>query len=224
VSEPPASDRWRAKQAHYQEQGVARGYEAQRFSSLRTRGDTARFWRAIERALGAELAGVRSVLDTPGGTGRFAALVARGGRRLVLADLSAAMLAEARATGVPRVQADALALPFAAGSFDLVLCMRFLFHVPRELQPRVLAELARVSRRFVAVDVRHGWAWSAWTRRVRSRLGGGRVAPRMRPSEIEPLFAEAGLALRSKRWFAPGFSEKVLVLAEKPGPVAGFRA
>ena len=37
-------------------------------------------------------------------------------------------------------------------------------------------------------------------------------------SEIEPLFAEAGLALRSKHWFAPGFSEKVLVLAEKRVP------
>ena len=214
MSEPPASDRWRAKQAHYQDSGVAREYESRRFRSARTRGDAARFWRAIERALGDELVLVQSVLDTPGGTGRFAALVARGGRRCVLADLSAAMLAEARATGVPRVQADALALPFADASFDLVLCMRFLFHVPGELQPKVLSELARVSRRFVAVDVRHGWAWSAWTRRLR----GTRVAPRLRPSEIEPLFADAGLTVRSKRWFAPGFSEKVLVLAEKRVP------
>ena len=210
MSELPA-DRWRAKQAHYQEPGVAREYEARRFGSARARGDAARFWRAIERALGGELAAVQSVLDTPGGTGRFAALAARGGRSFVLADLSAAMLAEARATGVPRVQADALALPFADASFDLVLCMRFLFHVPAELQPKVLSELARVSRRFVAVDVRHGWAWSTWSRRLR----GVRVAPRLSPSEIEPLFAAAGLALRSKRWFAPGFSEKVLVLAEK---------
>ena len=215
MSEPPAPDRWRAKQAHYQEPRVAREYDARRFGSARTRGDALRFWGAIERALGSELAGVHSVLDTPGGTGRFAALVARAGRRLVLADLSAAMLAQARATGVPRVQADALALPFAEGSFDLVLCMRFLFHVPRELQPQVLAELARVSRRFVAVDVRHGRAWSAWTRAVRGALSGRRVAPRLRPSEIDPLFAQAGLAVLEKRWFAPGFSEKVLVLAEK---------
>ena len=116
MSEPPPRDRWRAKQAHYQEPEVAREYEARRFTSARTRGDAARFWRAIERALGADLAGVQSVLDTPGGTGRFAAFVARGGRSLVLADLSAAMLAEARTSGVPRVQADALALPFAADS------------------------------------------------------------------------------------------------------------
>jgi SAM-dependent methyltransferase len=158
---------------------------------------------------------VRSVLDTPGGTGRFAPLVLRAGRRLVLADLSRAMLAEARSCGAARVQADALALPFADASFDLVLCMRFLFHVPRELQPRVLRELARVSRRFVAVDVRHGWAWSSFTRGLRGRLAARPVSPRLRPAEIGPLFAEAGLALRSTRWFAPGFSEKVLVLAEK---------
>ncbi len=215
MSEPPAPDRWRAKQAHYQEPEVAREYDARRFSSARTRGDAARFWRAIEAGLGSELAGVRSVLDTPGGTGRFAALAAGEGRKLVLADLSRAMLVEARATGAPRVQADALALPFADASFDLVLCMRFLFHVPPELQPRVLAELARVSRRFVAVDVRHGWAWSAWTRSLRSKLLARPASPRLRPREVDPLFAEAGLRVRSKRWFAPGFSEKLLVLAEK---------
>jgi len=215
VSEGLPADRWRAKQAHYQDPAVAREYEARRFGSARTRGDTRRFWRAIEAGLGAELASVRSVLDSPGGTGRFAPLVLREGRSLVLADLSRAMLAEARASGAPRVCADALALPFADSSFDLVLCMRFLFHVPRELQPRLLAELARVSRRFVAVDVRHGWAWSAWTRSLRGRLLARPVSERLPPSGIEPLFAKAGLGVRSKRFFAPGFSEKVLVLAEK---------
>lgn len=214
MSDGPA-DRWRAKQAHYQDPAVAREYEERRFRSARTRGDTARFWRAIVRGLGEDLAHVRLVLDSPAGTGRFAPFVLREGRRLVLADLSHAMLAQVRASGAPRVQADALALPFADASFDLVLCMRFLFHVPRELQPGVLAELARVSRRFVAVDVRHGRAWSAWTRSLRGRLLARPVAPRLRPSEVDPLFAEAGLRVRSKRWFAPGFSEKLLVLAEK---------
>jgi ubiquinone/menaquinone biosynthesis C-methylase UbiE len=215
VSEGDASEHWRAKQSHYQDPAVARDYEARRFSSMRSRSDAARFWRAIERALGDELTGVRSVLDTPGGTGRFAPLVARAGRTFVLADLSRAMLAEAGSTGAPRVCADALALPFADASFDLVLCVRFLFHVPRELQPQVLRELARVSRRYVAVDVRHGWAWSAWTRALRGRIFARAVSPRMQPSRIEACFAEAGLAVRSKHWFAPGFSEKVLVLAEK---------
>ncbi|MBK7643821.1 MAG: class I SAM-dependent methyltransferase [Planctomycetes bacterium] len=218
MSEAPSADRWRAKQAHYQDPAVAREYDARRFAGARKSGDTARFWRAIEQGLGPELARVHSVLDTPGGTGRFAAFAAREGRSCVLADLSHAMLAQAHTSGVPRVQADALALPFADASFDLVLCMRFLFHVPRELQPRVLAELARVSRRFVAVDVRHGCAWSAWTRALRGKLLARAAAPRMRPAEIDPLFAAAGLAVSGKRWFAPGFSEKVLVLAEKQVP------
>jgi len=215
VSEGPAADRWRAKQAHYQDPAVAREYEATRFRSLRTRGDTQRFWRALEAGLGDELPRLQSVLDMPGGTGRFARLFARRGRKFVLADLSCAMLAEARTSGAARVCADALALPFADASFDLVLCMRFLFHVPRELQPQVLRELARVSRRFVAVDVRHGWAFSAWTRALRGRLLARPVSPRMQPFQIDPFFAEAGLAVRSKHWFAPGFSEKVLVLGEK---------
>jgi len=215
VSEGPSADRWREKQAHYQQAAVAREYEARRFASARTRGDAARFWRAIERALGPELGSVHSVLDTPGGTGRFAPLILREGRSLVLADLSRAMLAEAGDLGAARVQADALALPFADACFDLVLCMRFLFHVPRELELEVLRELARVSRRFVAVDVRHAWAWSAWTRRLRGQLLARPVSRRMRPPEIDPCFRAAGLRVLGKRWFAPGFSEKVLVLAEK---------
>ena len=40
-------------------------------------------------------------------------------------------------------------LPFADASFDVVLCMDVLEHVPREEREALLGELARVSRRFV---------------------------------------------------------------------------
>lgn len=67
-------------------------------------------------------------------------------RLLVGVDLFPAKLAFARRRGVPGrlVGADALALPFRDGAFDVILCRDLLHHV--EDPGGVLAELRRVSR------------------------------------------------------------------------------
>jgi ubiquinone/menaquinone biosynthesis C-methylase UbiE len=61
---------------------------------------------------------------------------------LVCIDISAPML---RHSGLPSVQGDALRLPFADASFDLVVAAAFLHHVPG-LERDVLRECARVLR------------------------------------------------------------------------------
>jgi ubiquinone/menaquinone biosynthesis C-methylase UbiE len=64
---------------------------------------------------------------------------------LTLADASAGMLDAARLElggGATYVVADAQELPFAAGSFDVVLANHMLYHVAD--RPRALAEIARV--------------------------------------------------------------------------------
>jgi ubiquinone/menaquinone biosynthesis C-methylase UbiE len=80
------------------------------------------------------------VLDIGCGPGWFWAEIADAlpaGLDLTLADLSAGMVEEAvnRCRGpafgsVAGQQADASALPFADGSFDAVLAMHMLYHVP----------------------------------------------------------------------------------------------
>lgn len=215
-----APDRWRAKQQHYQDPRVVAAYDAERFSGARQRGSTRRKWRAMLRSLGSDWAGVASVLDVPCGTGRFEPALLGAGKRVVAADLSAPMLAAARAAAGGEglhglVRADALALPFAAASFDLVLSIRFLFHVPRELRPAALRELARVSRRFVVVDVRHKYCWTTWSKRLRARLAGRPApTPRYSLSEIDSDLAASGLVLRERAWIAPGLSEKMLLVCE----------
>jgi len=93
-------------------------------------GGIHRLWKRFAISLSAVRAGQR-VLDIAGGTGdlarQFAALVGTTGE-VVLADINASMLEMGRSklldTGVASnlrfVQADAEALPFAGGSFDLV--------------------------------------------------------------------------------------------------------
>jgi ubiquinone/menaquinone biosynthesis C-methylase UbiE len=67
-------------------------------------------------------------------------LAACGMPFLVCIDISAPML---RHSGLPSVQGDALRLPFADASFDLVVAAAFLHHVPG-LESEVLRECVRV--------------------------------------------------------------------------------
>lgn len=89
----------------------------------------------------------QSVLDVGGGYGRVARpLGAR--HRVTMCDLGAPMLRKARAApggdAVALVQADALRLPFADASFDAVVAVDLVCHLPQLADG--LAELARVVR------------------------------------------------------------------------------
>ena len=93
------------------------------------------------------LSGSERVLDVGCGAGAIALAVAGTAREVVGVDVVPELLAEARAraaSNVSFVAADATALPFARGEFDVVCCARVFHHVPRpEL---VLAEMTRVLR------------------------------------------------------------------------------
>jgi SAM-dependent methyltransferase len=96
----------------------------------------------------ADLDGDESVLDIGCGNGRYLATLRERGHRgyLVGADLSVGMLRTARpAMGDgPLLVSDAQALPFATGSFDAVLAMHMMYHVPD--RARALGEIRRVVR------------------------------------------------------------------------------
>lgn len=48
--------------------------------------------------------------------------------------------------GLRRIEGDVTALPFADGEFDVVVALDLLEHLPADLRPKALAELARVTR------------------------------------------------------------------------------
>ena len=87
------------------------------------------------------------ILDAPCGTGRYFSMAAAAGHRVVGADQSAAMLAQARARGIA-VALDLVRLqelPYA-GEFDAVLTIDAMENVPPEDWPLVLANLHRAAR------------------------------------------------------------------------------
>lgn len=105
------------------------------------------FAGSVERIV--ELAAARPgvhLLDLASGTGAIARLAAARGASVVGVDASTGMLevARMRSPGLDLRPADACALPFAAGSFDVVTCGLALSHFAE--RERALAEVLRVLR------------------------------------------------------------------------------
>jgi len=114
--------------------------------------------RALVRAAPVPLAGGR-ILDLGAGTGLAGrAALAAGAGQVVAADLAGAML---RLIGPPQrpVAADAAALPFRDGAFDLVVAAFCLNHLSRP--GAALAEIRRVGRGLAASAFASGWTHPA---------------------------------------------------------------
>jgi SAM-dependent methyltransferase len=117
-----------------------------------------RLARALVAAAPVPLAG-RRVLDLGTGTGAAGrAALAAGARQVVAADLAVAMLRAAGA-GLHPVAGDAVALPFRAGSFDLVVAAFCLNHLPDTAAG--LAEVRRVGAALAASTFAAGWTHPA---------------------------------------------------------------
>jgi ubiquinone/menaquinone biosynthesis C-methylase UbiE len=108
-------------------------YYDERFAIVHD-GRTARAaLRDVESLLGRPLRAGERVLDAGCGTGDLAAALrrARPDVLVVGSDLSEGMLDRSREAGAePLVQADATRLPFASGSFDVVVARGVLHHLP----------------------------------------------------------------------------------------------
>lgn len=161
-----------------------------------------------------------TVLDIPAGTGRFVEVFCARGARVQAIDISEDMLIALRARPVPEgatlavAQGDAEALECGDRSFDFVICWRLMHLLPPAAAERVVAELARVSRGEIALEVLGvdlGGPWGAaaraFRRRVRALLGvraraGGKPWSHItnyshREAELIALFDRCGLRVES---------------------------
>ena len=155
----------------------------------------------LEAVLGGRPPG--DTLDVACGTG-FLTRHLRG--TVTAVDQSPGMVAIAarRVPGARVVQADAAALPFAAGAFDRVVTSHFYGHLLEAERAPFLAEARRVGRELVVVDsaLRPGEPAEAWQERL---LGDG-----SRHRVYKRWFTAVGLAaelggrattLHAGRWF-----------------------
>lgn len=115
----------------------------------------------------------------------------------------------------PRIAGDAFQLPFAANSFDVVFCSLFLHHFTDSQVVKLLAEFARVARRFVVViDLERNpiayyfLPWTQWLfgwDPVTVNDGPISVEAAFQAHELESLARAAGLANPWVRTYWPAF-------------------
>jgi ubiquinone/menaquinone biosynthesis C-methylase UbiE len=213
---------WNKKKRHYQSPDVVKCYDDLRFKPGDLDSTSRRKWRMILRAVqGCE--GIQSVLDVPCGTGRFTQRIIEHGWLLFNADISLPMLqcARARATSGGAlhgsIRMDAERIPLADASVDLVLSIRFLMHVPKQARIRIYHEFARVTRRYVVIDVRHKFCINLLWKRLRRALGIQVKIPEHRTSirELHLELEAGGLRVLRRVWNFPPFSEKLVLLCER---------
>ncbi len=196
----------------------ARRYERRRYGGL-VRGLNLRLLeRVLARAL-ADIDGRRLVLDVPCGTGIIGGYLAARGFRVVGADISPAMLEVARARNhaLGLLRADLETPPWRPGSFDAVVCARFLMHVPAESRPRVLSTLAGLTRGPLVATVCHPYTLKSLGRSGRRLLGRPtKRSPRLTRRALAAEVEAAGLQLERVIPVLPLLSEVWVVVLRHP--------
>ena len=164
----------------------ARRYERRRYGSFTRRLNLRILQRAIARQL-RHVGGRRLLLDVPCGTGIVSEHLHADGFKIVAADISPAMLELARERGgIGHLLADLEVPPFRPGTFDAVLCARFLMHLPPEARPRVLRTLAGLTNGPLVATMCHPYTVKTLGRAVRRLFGGtAKQSPRLTRRELE---------------------------------------
>lgn len=170
---------------------------------------------ALVRALAGRLSDGAAVLDIGTGSADLPRAIARWARRrgrtvtITAVDVhpQIAAVAARRTEGEPAIQvaaANGLRLPFANAAFDIAMLSMTLHHFDGDAQLRVLAEMARVVRRWLFVGELHRnrpsylgarlLAATVWRRDPLTRHDGPMSVLRaFRPDELRSLAERVGL-------------------------------
>jgi ubiquinone/menaquinone biosynthesis C-methylase UbiE len=174
--------------------------------------------RAIERLLRTAPAGrPLTVIDVGGGRGDLAARLVRRGRRhrrplrVLVVDREVGATARP-GPGIRVVSADATALPFRAGTADVVTASLLLHHLEPEAATRALAEMRAAARAGVVVNdlfrtrLTLALVWLATRLCARHRFarhdGPLSVRRAYAPDELRAMAARAGIARVAVRRYA----------------------
>lgn len=208
---------------HYQDETVARDYDRERFTNLAGHWFDRLEKRALRRVIrhAARAANAPRVLDVPCGTGRITELLLQEGLHTVGGDISEQMIDMARGklrrfgeqAAFQRLDLDALDLP--DDSFEIVTCIRLFHHLDTVARAAVLKELARVTRRYVIVNISYSSQYYRLRRRMKRWFGQSVSRTSSRWYQMHREAVDAGLVVRRCRLVLPGVSEDMVVLLEK---------
>ncbi len=184
----------------YRDYSIGVDYERLRFSGPLGRYRRWREERAFRQVM-REVPRDISILDCPCGTGRWWPELSVHARQIAAIDVSPGMLRHASERvhrgnlSVMVVGGDAVKLPFRDGAVDYAFSFALTKHLPRQMQYRVLRELARVARRGVVCTfgIFGHLSYEVWRRR------GIRESYPLFVEELDWMASEAGLRVEERR-------------------------
>jgi 2-polyprenyl-3-methyl-5-hydroxy-6-metoxy-1,4-benzoquinol methylase len=204
----------------YQNSGIAKGYDAERFTSFSERLFDRLEKQSVLKALSKICRG-KKILDLPTGTGRHAENLLAHGFDVLGADISQEMLdvakvkLEAYSSQFSTLQLDVLKTPSAAVS-DIAgaICIRVLMHFPLEQQIVFLRNVAAMSPKGVVFNQSLITPWHRCRRRLKS-LFKTRMSTRhpLTSETLNYLLEGAGLEMVYKKWVFPFVSEAIVIAA-----------
>jgi ubiquinone/menaquinone biosynthesis C-methylase UbiE len=208
----------------WQSRSVAEQYDERRFTSLGGRIYDRMEKRAITTCLddAEHIAPIETVLELACGTGRISEFLATRRYRLTCGDISDEMLrmAQARLTSAGAVNVafsklDIYDINQANASFDCVTAFRLFQHLTSEQRAKALREMARVSRRFILVNVMYTSAYYGVVRSIRRALGRYTTRYTSSQDETDRELAYAGLRIVKSIFTQPAFNGNRVLLLEK---------
>lgn len=212
---------------HYQSDGVASGYDVERFSSVAGRVFQRLERRAILRAFRDLVPEPKVILDLPCGTGRLAETLLSAGYNVVGADISAAMLrqAEQRLTRFGdrfvTLVCDAREAAQQPVKFDAALCARVLMHFPLNEQIEFLRGVSGAVSNYVVFTHSLDTRYQHLRRSLKRRLGHQpSVAYPITQRDLKELLAKSGLKEIRRLRLPRLLSEAIIIIAEKAARVA----
>lgn len=107
-----------------------------------------------------------SILDVGGGTGVLYDLSKR--KDITIFDINEEELEIASKKGLKTVKGDASKLPFKDGSFDTVISVATLEHIPKEKRNSFLDELIRVSKKWILIYTPYGETGEKYDKKIYS--------------------------------------------------------
>ncbi len=194
---------------------VRRGYDVISYAYRGDDGDDPRYARWIGE-LTARIPGGGAVLDLGCGCGvPVSRTLSEAGYALTGVDLSDVQIERARALvpGATFLRADASAVEFPPGSFDAVVSLYALIHIPLDEQPALLARIAswlRPGGRLLATT-----GHTAWTGTEENWLGAPMWWSHADAETYRSWLARAGLAVTGEEFVPEGDSGHSLFWAQR---------
>lgn len=212
-----------AVREHYKDSEVASTYDAERFENFAGRWFDILEKRTITKALNYVKKRVPDavVLDAPCGTGRITEVLLRQNFDVTGGDISPAMIDVAKkkceliTDDFKTIVLDLDNPVVPELSYDLVSCIRLFHHLESGERKSILCNIAKLSRRYVLINVSYSSPYYRFRRRLKKLLGQGISRTSSTFAEIEDETKAANLVI--VKWYRvlPYVSEDMVLLLEK---------